>query len=150
MADHEIRILKGDTSNGTLTLSDGGYTNASPGDKITWVIDGNAQVNSIKLIKKKPHSRNIFSRGPQARGRDWDGKISPMPSRRIYEYSIYWKADDGSSHEYDPKIAVNPKFSFLTGFIVVSLTFLSLFSLLFLGKKKKQRQVREDFQQYGD
>src|ERR1041385_1453488 len=118
MADHEIRILDGNTSNGTLTLSDGGYTTASPSDKIIWVIDA-ANVDSIKSIKKKPHSRNIFSRGPQARGRDWDGKISSMPSRRVYEYSIFWEAGEGS-YEYDPKIAVNPKFSFLTGFIVVA------------------------------
>jgi hypothetical protein len=149
MADHEIKILKGDTSTGKLTLRPS-YTQVMPGDNVTWVIDPVSGVDSIHSIKKKSGSPNIFSHGPHSRTNDWYAVVKRLILRKTeYKYSIFWKADEGT-YEYDPLISVNPRFSFLTVFTVVALALFSLFAVFFLGEKKKQKQAREDFQQYGD
>lgn len=143
MANHRIKI-KGINSDGTLKLSDGGYTAASKKDKVTWHISHDSGVSSITSIDKKPSSPEIFSTHPHKKGKNWQGVISSTaPDYSVYDYSISWLADDESvPHLYDPKISVKPSpaspiFDVAKLVFVLVAVVLSIFSIKFLSKNKK-------------
>ncbi|MEP6596945.1 MAG: hypothetical protein ABJA71_13415, partial [Ginsengibacter sp.] len=135
-----IKILASKSSNGTLTLSDHGHSQASRGDSVTWQIGNKSGVASITSVQKKPFSPEIFSTPPRRQGSNWRGVISSTtPSYTNYEYSIFWLANDGTGpYEYDPKISVNPRiYLFKKKLILFSLALFALLSLVFLRRNRK-------------
>jgi hypothetical protein len=109
MANHTITI-EGINSDGTLKLSDGGVTTASPGDTVTWVIGNNSGLASITGIIDDS-TINVFSQDPvPVSSTSWQGTVNPTPppSSETESYTInYLKIGDSKIYSYDPDIDVN-------------------------------------------
>lgn len=135
-----ITIHKG-YPDGTLKLSDKGFSTVAQFSRITWRFDDTSNITSIDKIYKKKNSPNLFIGGPSRKGKDWTGKVMFAPND-VYEYNIKWtEKDTGSTHIYDPKIAVNPEFLPLsfTGFIIlVTLVVISIPAVRFLRAKRNR------------
>lgn len=105
-----IRITDSDSSNGNLTLSDNGNTDASRGEIITWIIGPHSGVKSITAITVKTGSANVFDPDPAKLGgsENWQGTVKKVLDIPSYEdYNIYWDDSTGTNHCFDPRISVN-------------------------------------------
>ncbi len=106
-----IVINSGNTSDGTLDLSDRGYTKAQRTESIIWGIKQHSNVGSIDAIAVKATSRNIFSslESIDPNNRKWEGVIDHFAPYIDCEYTIWWKDLHGHGpYKHDPKIAVRP------------------------------------------
>jgi hypothetical protein len=110
MPTRPIKIMAGNTADGSLQLSDRGHTVAEGGDTILWQIANKSGVASITAIEEKADSTNIFSEPPHKKGNNWVGVVDPeAPPKAEYVYSIVWMAGDGSGpYTFDPKITIKP------------------------------------------
>lgn len=143
MPTRPIKITAGNTSDGSLELSDHGHTEAEGGDTILWQIANKAGVGSITAIQEKPDSTDIFSTRPGKRGHNWVGVIdSGAAPKAEYLYSIVWMAEDGSGpYTFDPKISIKPT----SGLVMTKLTsgllgFLAFPYLVFLRKQRNNNR----------
>jgi len=107
-----IKITGSDASTGTLTLED---VNGNPADnfqiaagsKIQWLVKSNS-IKDVTNIYAKPDNPNVFSDGPQRRGKsqNWGGQIDDNAGGQEESYNIDWVDESGNGHTYDPKIQV--------------------------------------------
>jgi hypothetical protein len=141
MAD-EIIILRGNTTNHSLELSDGGHTRTKKGKVIKWKItDDVTNVVSIVDIKKKSGD-DIFSELPTKEDTTkWKAKIKDAPPNcGIYVYSITW-TDDKGTYTYDPIISINPtrKDGISKIFLTLLAAVFTAFTVTFLQRKQSGR-----------
>ena len=113
-----ITITGSNIADCTLTLSDGGITEAKPGDYIQWVLGPNCGVAKITGIIVDKGSNDVFNPDPAAlpNSTTWKGQINPGIGIVEQEsYTIIWIPTAGSGWlnqqktcSYDPIIKVNP------------------------------------------
>jgi hypothetical protein len=104
-------IIKGIDKKGRLILSDKGKTVASPGDTITWIVNGDSGVAAITAIIDDSKN-DVFHPDPVPTGASsWQGTINKKPGKEKKEiYTInYLKIGDATIHRHDPEIQVKPK-----------------------------------------
>ncbi|WP_299162421.1 hypothetical protein [uncultured Eudoraea sp.] len=112
-----IRITGSDTTTGDLTLSPSGAVGANKSQIVTWIINPNSGVSSIKEIKNKTTSVDVFNPDPAPVGggsTNWQGTINPNltipdPPPLTEDYNIVWydEKNPPEEHTFDPKISVN-------------------------------------------
>jgi hypothetical protein len=136
-----IHIKSGNPTNGSLDLSDTGHSYVARFTRITWVIDDNSNVGSIKDIGKKKGSPSIFILAPTRKGSNWTGKVVFVP-QLDYQYYITWtEKGNGNSHTYDPKISVKPRPLMFIGLLIIvfAVFFASRFIIIQIEKKYQRK-----------
>ena len=141
MANLTIVIVQGNTSDGSLKLSDRDHTKARKSDNIKWKIAPHSRVECITDIKEKKSADDIWLEEPHKEGSHWAGKISPGADvGDQYPYSIYWKAPgDKTIYIHDPIISIRPNTVhdlILQIVLIIFSGFLGFFTMQSLLKKK--------------
>jgi hypothetical protein len=135
--DDPIIVIKHGNADGTLILSDNGYSTVDLYTRIRWEVDTASNVASIDKINNKHIFPMLFVLGPKRDGKSWTGKVVFRPQTE-YEYYIKWtEKGTGITRTYDPKIAVRPTFDFLFWLIILLSAMLVITTTRFFIKKFK-------------
>ncbi len=141
--DVEIKITYGDRITDTLALKPYGKVGAYRRKKVTWLIDAADTTVKSFSIMMKPSSYEVFTdtaRPPSRLTRKGYGRIrAGAGNNKEYDYSIYWKDNNGIPHIFDPKIAIKPSSNFVEKIIYIAygLAALILTMTFFSSKNKK-------------
>ena len=145
----EIFIYRG-YEDGSLDLSEDGYTEVGKGRNIKWKIDnranpGSIAVTSIKSMTPKMYSSfNIFTADPSKDGTDWKAKIKDDDAvkGKDCEYWISWIGKDGITRNCDPIIAVKPTSVNEQNFIIgIAVAVVALVTFQFLWKRSLKKRA---------
>ena len=121
--DVEIKIKYGDIITDTLALDHYGTVGAYRRKKVTWSIGAGATTVQSFSIMMKPSSYEVFTdtaRPPSRLTRKGYGRIrAGARNNKEYDYSIYWKDNNGIPHIFDPKIAIKPSANFVERIIYI-------------------------------
>jgi hypothetical protein len=107
---HNIKLLRGNTSDGKVELSDGGRTEADKKADVHWKVNEGSNIDSFEIEEKK--GEDIWETKPRkenSNGKHWKGKTKwDARDRAEWHYSIHWTSTAGSTHTHDPIIAIKP------------------------------------------
>ncbi|MEO7294150.1 MAG: hypothetical protein ABIW34_13660 [Ginsengibacter sp.] len=130
-------------TDGNLTLSDGGRTEAFRGDTIIWsIMDPN--IISIEIVKKHWYTHNIFIDLPEEkRTKEINARINKdLWFNWNFKYTIIWTDNKNTVRSLDPIISIKPTESFSTFLIILVIGIVSLPLLLLRRNRiRKKRNI---------
>ena len=123
-----------------------GRSTAHKNEQVHWKVKEGIAVDYISAItwKQIGGSENVFSNDPpaeQENKKNWKGRVNRnAEDYSVYVYNITWVKNDGTTHTYDPIIAINPSTSFFDitkVVLLVATAALAFLAFNFLRKNKK-------------
>ena len=120
--------------NGSLTITNSGNGQAGPNWDIHW--KAGAGVRSLQIIEKPGNGFYIFT-----------NRLPPNPTPLVnmivknissyceWNYGIVWTDSQGVSHQYDPKLAINPTTPNILTIILGSALGIAIIALMFFFRR---------------
>ena len=126
--------------NGSLTITNSGNGQAGPNWDIHWIVG--AGVTSLRIVEKPGNGVYIFRNPlPMAQRTSVNMVVKPLPSYCEWNYGIVWTDSHGVSHQYDPKLAINPTTPNILTIILGSALGIAIIALMFFFRRM---QVAEE------
>ena len=145
--DTIITIYRGNTANGTLIMSDSGFSvDVDYFKDVIWTVDSAANISLVNIYKKDA-STDIFFSKLKGNEKRFSGTVK-FALGKIYDYNISWRKNgDTTLYIYDPKISVKPTiFPLDFGWLITILIGLSVlvFGIRFAKKRQTNKQASKN------